>query len=126
ENKDADEFISPAGSGELDLGHVADSHAKAVRLGWTPGSPEFNRNPLDLTDEAREAGKDLPDYIVEELKENRLEFACEDPDDPANFPRVLNLWRANLLGSSSKGHEYFLKHLLGTDNAVRTAESDPE
>ena len=28
------------------------------------------------------------------------------------------LWRANLLGASGKGHEYFLKHLLGVENAV--------
>jgi nitrate reductase alpha subunit len=28
------------------------------------------------------------------------------------------IWRSNLLGSSGKGHEYFLKHLLGTQNGV--------
>ncbi len=28
------------------------------------------------------------------------------------------VWRSNLLGSSGKGHEYFLKHLLGTSNGV--------
>jgi nitrate reductase alpha subunit len=34
------------------------------------------------------------------------------------------VWRSNLLGSSGKGHEYFLKHLLGVpDNAVRAEES---
>ena len=39
----------------------------------------------------------------------------------------MTVWRANLLGSSGKGHEYFLKHLLGTtDNAVRAEESPPE
>nr|WP_229698970.1 molybdopterin-dependent oxidoreductase [Wenjunlia tyrosinilytica] len=48
-----------------------------------------------------------------------MRFAGEDPDAPENFPRVLNVWRANLLGSSAKGNEYFLKHLLGTDHAVR-------
>ena len=54
-----------------------------------------------------------------------LEF--DDPDDPANFPRCLTLWRANLLGSSSKGHEYFLRHILGVpDAAVRNAESPPD
>ena len=52
-----------------------------------------------------------------------MRFAVEDPDHPANFPRVLFLWRANLLGASSKGHEYFLKHLLGTDSAVLNTES---
>ena len=28
------------------------------------------------------------------------------------------VWRSNLLGSSGKGHEYFLKHLLGTTHGV--------
>ena len=35
-----------------------------------------------------------------------------------NWPRNLFVWRSNLLGSSGKGHEYFLKHLLGTDDMV--------
>ena len=40
---------------------------------------------------------------------------------------MLTVWRSNLLGSSGKGHEYFLKHLLGTtENAVRAEESPPE
>jgi nitrate reductase alpha subunit len=29
------------------------------------------------------------------------------------------VWRSNLLGSSGKGHEYFLKHLLGTNHGVQ-------
>ncbi len=28
------------------------------------------------------------------------------------------VWRSNILGSSGKGHEYFLKHLLGTKHGV--------
>jgi nitrate reductase alpha subunit len=62
---------------------------------------------------------------VDELKAGRLRFAGEDPDAPENFPRVLTIWRANLLGSSAKGNEYFLKHLLGTDSAVRATEAPP-
>ena len=31
----------------------------------------------------------------------------------------------NLIGSSSKGHEYFLKHLLGTKNAVLEDDDAP-
>jgi nitrate reductase alpha subunit len=42
-----------------------------------------------------------------------------DPDDPANWPRNLFIWRSNLLGSSGKGHEYFLKHLLGAPHGVQ-------
>ena len=41
-------------------------------------------------------------------------MAALDPDDPENWPRNLFVWRSNLLGSSGKGHEYFLKHLLAT------------
>src|SRR5690606_16807250 len=38
---------------------------------------------------------------------------------PENFPRNLFVWRSNLLGSSGKGHEYFLKHLLGAEHGVQ-------
>ncbi len=104
---------------------TADVIAKAARMGWAPTYPTFDRNPLDLADEAREVGKPVGEYVVEQLREQRLGFAGEDPDAPENFPRVLSIWRANLLGSSSKGNEYFLRHLLGTDSSVR-AEETPE
>jgi len=108
--------------------HMADYNAVAVRLGWLPSYPQFNRNPLDICREAVESGAssdaDIVAHAVDQLKKGTLRFAVEDPDHPDNFPRVLFLWRANLLGSSSKGHEYFLKHLLGTENAVFSEESD--
>ncbi|WP_055592202.1 nitrate reductase subunit alpha [Streptomyces hirsutus] len=122
----ADELASPLGEGRFAGRSAADCLAQAVRLGWTPGHPGFNRNPLDLTDEAKAAGRPVADHIVDELKSGRLRFAAEDPDDPANFPRVLTVWRANLLGSSGKGSEYFQRHLLGTDAAVRSEETPPE
>lgn len=65
-------------------------------------------------------------HVVSELKNGNLKFAIEDPDAPENWPRVLTVWRANILGSSSKGNEYFLKHLLGTDNSVRAQENAPD
>jgi len=94
-------------------------------MGWLPSYPTLNRNPLDVADEAAAAGRDVSEHVVTELEDGSLGFACEDPDDPANFPRVLNLWRANILGSSSKGHEYFLRHLLGVPDAAATAEETP-
>ncbi|GAB3430482.1 nitrate reductase subunit alpha [Flindersiella endophytica] len=97
----------------------------SARLGWMPSYPTFDRNPLDLADEAERAGVATADHIVEELKADRLHFACEEPDAPENFPRVLSIWRANLLGSSAKGNEYFLKHLLGTDSSLRAEEANP-
>jgi nitrate reductase / nitrite oxidoreductase, alpha subunit len=121
----ADQLASPLGRGLFKDRTFADCLAQAGRLGWTPSHPAFNRNPLDLADEAAAAGKPAADYIVEELKSGRLRFADEDPDDPANFPRVMTVWRANLLGSSGKGMEYFMRHLLGVEDAVRAQESPP-
>jgi nitrate reductase alpha subunit len=46
-------------------------------------------------------------------------MSCEDPDNPVNFPRNLFIWRSNLFGSSGKGHEYFLKHFLGTRHGLQ-------
>ena len=107
--------------------HPADYNVIAARLGWLPSFPQFDRNPIDLVREAVAAGAasdaEIIGHVVERLKKGEVRFAAEDPDHPANFPRVLFLWRANLLGASSKGHEYFLKHLLGTDSAVLNTES---
>ena len=121
----AAELASPLGRGLFAGRAFADCLAQASRLGWTPSHPAFDRNPLDLAGEAARAGKTVPDYVVEELRAGRLHFAGEDPDDPRNFPRVMTVWRANLLGSSGKGMEYFMRHLVGADDAVRAAESPP-
>ena len=66
----------------------------------------------------KKAGKDIKDYVIENLKEGNLRMSCEDPDNEINWPRNLFVWRSNLLGSSGKGHEYFLKHLLGTAHGI--------
>ncbi|MFM9574821.1 hypothetical protein ACKI1I_32380 [Streptomyces turgidiscabies] len=79
-----------------------------------------------MCDEAERAGKDVPDYVVEEFQTGRLRLTAEDPDDPVNFPRVLLIWRANLFASSMKGHEYMPRHLLSTDDAVTATETPPE
>ncbi|MFI5063503.1 MAG: nitrate reductase subunit alpha [Streptosporangiales bacterium] len=122
----ADELASPLGSGMLAGRAFADCNAQAVRLGWMPSHPAFNRNPLELADEAAAAGVPAAEHVVAELTAGRLRFAAEDPGDPANYPRVLTVWRANLLGSSGKGNEYFLRHLLGTDASVRSEETPPQ
>jgi nitrate reductase alpha subunit len=122
----ADVLASPLGAGRLAGRSLPDCNALAARLGWMPSHPGFNRNPLDLTDEAERAGMAVADYVVDQLRAGTLRFAAEDPDDPANFPRVLTIWRANLFASSMKGHEYLLRHLLGTDDAVTAAETPPE
>ncbi|HEY8287427.1 MAG TPA: nitrate reductase subunit alpha, partial [Chloroflexota bacterium] len=123
----AEELASPLGRGLFQGAQLVDCNALAARLGWMPSYPTFNRNSLDLVDEAEQEGREVSEHVLTELRERRLRFAAEDPDAPENFPRVLTVWRANVLGSSGKGHEYFLRHLLGaTDTAVRAAESPPD
>ncbi len=122
----ADELASPLGKGLFKGKALADCLVKSARMGWAPSYPTFNRNPLDLAKEAADRGLEPAAHVVDQLKSGDLEFASEDPDAPENWPRVLTVWRANLLGSSSKGNEYFLRHLLGTSNAVRADETAPE
>nr|AQT39354.1 NarG [Streptomyces sp.] len=122
----ADTLAAPGQGGPFAGKTTADVIAQSARMGWMPSYPTFDRNPLNLADEADAAGRPVADHVVDELKAGRLRFAGEDPDAPENFPRVLTVWRANLLGSSAKGNEYFLKHLLGTDHAVRATEAPPE
>jgi nitrate reductase alpha subunit len=121
----ADVVAAATGSGKLAGMGTADVIAKSARMGWMPSYPTFNRNPLDLTDEAAAAGRPAAEHVVDQLRSGALRFAAEDPDAPENFPRVLAIWRANLLGSSGKGNEYFLRHLLGTDSSLRATESTP-
>jgi len=119
----ADALKSPLSTGALDGLHTADAIAQSARLGWMPFYPQFDRNPLDLADEAEAAvaagtAKDTPSYIADALKNRTLNPAIEDVDAPENWPRTLVLWRSNLFGSSAKGNEYFLRNLLGTHNNV--------
>ena len=58
--------------------------------------------------------------------EKKLRFAVEDPDAPENWPRVWFIWRGNALMSSAKGHEYFLKHYLGTHTNTVAPETARE
>ncbi len=111
--------------GSLARGHTMDAQVRAVRNGWLPFYPQFKRSSLDVVKDAEAAGAKDPESIVRDvvnrLKKRDLSFAVEDPDAPENWPRVWFIWRGNALMSSSKGHEYFLRHYLGThDNSIAT------
>lgn len=98
--------------------HTIDHQVQAVRRGWLPFFPQFDRNPIELIKEAQDNGaesdQEIIDYVVKQLKEKELKLAVEDPDAEENWPRVWFIWRGNAIGTSAKGHEYFLKHYLGT------------
>jgi nitrate reductase / nitrite oxidoreductase, alpha subunit len=126
DNSDMHNMLAPFSKSKKSR-HAADYNVIAARLGWLPSYPQFDRNPLDICREAIEGGAETSEQIiaaaVDRLKSGDINFAIEDPDNPVNFPRVLFLWRANLLGASGKGHEYFLKHLLGADSAIFNTDS---
>ncbi|MFC7361804.1 nitrate reductase subunit alpha [Nocardioides astragali] len=115
-----------SGTGVFAGKSVMDLLAQSVRLGWSPSYPTFDRSSLQLADDAEAAGMEAPAYVASELKAGNLRFAVEDPEHEDNHPRILSLWRSNLLGSSAKGNEYFLRHLLGTDSAATAVEAPPE
>jgi nitrate reductase alpha subunit len=112
------------GSGAVDgldigHGHTADVQVEAVRNGWLPFYPQFDRSSIELVKQAKAAGQDPVKFTVDQLKQQKLKFSVEDPDAPENWPRVWFIWRGNALMSSAKGHEFFLKHYLGTHtNAI--------
>ncbi|MFJ3032260.1 nitrate reductase subunit alpha [Rothia terrae] len=119
----SDSVQSPLAKGELKGVHTADIVARSARMGWMPFYPQFPENSLDLADKAAAAvdagaAENPASYVADRLNSGDLEFSVEDVDNPVNWPRTLMLWRNNLLGSSAKGEEYFLKHLLGTHNNV--------
>ncbi len=114
-----DEILAPtADKAKLSKLSMIDFNAKSERMGWLPSAPQLETNPLDICDAAASAGMEVPKYLAEKLKSGAERMSCDDPDNPKNFPRNMFVWRSNILGSSGKGHEYFLKYLLGTQNAV--------
>ena len=114
----AGEILSPtAPAGDWDVALI-DYNIRAERMGWLPSAPQLKQNPLEVARAAKAAGAEIGDHVARGLRDGSLQMSCEDPDAPENWPRNLFVWRSNLLGSSGKGHEYFLKHLLGTQHGV--------
>ncbi len=119
EKLEVDEILSPLADKKKWKDYsLIDCNVRSERMGWLPSAPQLQDNPLELSKEAKKAGIDPKEYITGKLKDGSLRMSCEDPDNPKNFPRNLFIWRSNILGSSGKGHEYMLKHLLGTNNGV--------
>ena len=91
-------------------------------MGWLPFYPQFNANPIELVRRAEHEGANTKEaivqWMVDHLRNRRIQFAVEDPDAPENWPRVWLIWRANAMNSSAKGQEYFFKHYLGTHDAA--------
>jgi len=113
---------------DLTRQHTADLIYKSVRMGWMPFYPQFNQNTLELCEEAVENGatddEGIKGYVLEKLRKREISFSVSDPEAPENFPRVWYIWRGNAIMGSMKGHEYCLKHYLGTHNNVIAEDSE--
>src|SRR5437868_10356321 len=83
----ADTVSSPLGGGAFTGKATADLLSQSARLGWMPSYPTFDRNSLDLADEAAASGQEAGPYIAEKAASGALGWACEDPDSPKNWPR---------------------------------------
>ncbi len=114
-----DEILSPLADKDKFGGSMIDYNVRAERMGWLPSAPQLKTNPLEVVRAATAANMEPKDYLIKGLKDGSQTMSCEDPDHPNNWPRNMFVWRSNILGSSGKGHEYFLKHLLGTKHGVQ-------
>ena len=114
-----EEVLSPLADKAAYQGSMIDFNVRSERMGWLPSAPQLEINPLQVVKDAAAKGVDAKDHVVQGLKDGSIKLSCEDPDNPLNWPRNMFVWRSNILGSSGKGHEYFLKHLLGTTHGVQ-------
>lgn len=112
--------------GDKQKEHTIDHQARAVRKGWLPFFPQFNKSSIEVVKDAEAAGAkteaEVIQYVVKQLKAGELEFAVDDPDAPSNWPRIWFIWRGNAIGTSMKGHEYMMKHYLGTHTNMAATE----
>lgn len=108
----------PECAANIASGHTADLAAKSVRCGWLPFYPQFQKSNTDVVADAVRSGartdQEIVDATVAKLRDKELQLSVENPSRPENWPRVWFIWRGNALMSSAKGHEFFLKHYLGT------------
>ncbi|MFJ4752624.1 molybdopterin-dependent oxidoreductase [Streptomyces sp. NPDC088763] len=115
ESRTVDVLASPLGKGRLAGLTGVDCLALAARTGWAPVYPAFDRNPLDLGGTFGDAVA----RVVADLRAGTLALACEDPDAPRNWPRVLTLSSSEALGPVG---EDGLRSLLGTASPARPPE----
>ncbi|TCJ39089.1 nitrate reductase subunit alpha [Parafrankia sp. BMG5.11] len=118
------ELLSPvAPEGDWSASMI-DYNAKAERMGWLPSAPQLQLNPIELGRHLHETQADPVTVVVDGWKSGEIKPACLDPDNPLNWPRNMFFWRSNVLGASGKGHEYFLKHLIGSMHGVVGTDKD--
>ncbi len=110
------------GRHKMSHGHTADLNVQAVKSGWLPFYPQYKESTLKICEEAQKKGalthEEIKNYVLEMVKTKKLTHAIEDIDAEESFPRHWFIWRGNAIGTSSKGHEFFLNHYLGTHTNI--------
>jgi nitrate reductase alpha subunit len=122
----ASEILSPTAPPGDWSGSIIDYNVRAERMGWLPSAPQLETNPIDLGRRIADSEADARQVVAEGLKSGAIRMSNRDPDSPRNWPRNLFFWRSNVLGASGKGHEYFLKHLVGSMHGVIGKDLGPE
>lgn len=112
------DMLSPLADKNVYNGTYLDYNIQSELMGWLPSAPQIKQNPVEVSKAARQAGEEPSAYLQKKLESKNVEFCCTDIDAPENWPRNLFVWRSNLLGSSGKGHEYFLRYLLGAQSGI--------
>ena len=73
-------------------GHTIDKNILAVRNGWLPCYPQFDRSSFDVVREAESAGAttdaEVVSDVVARLKSRSLKFSIEDPERQARYAAV--------------------------------------
>ncbi|MBX3565402.1 MAG: nitrate reductase subunit alpha [Sphingomonas sp.] len=118
------EILSPVAPEGDWSGSVIDFNVRAERMGWLPSAPQLESNPIELGRHIRDTGADPATVVADGMRSGELRPANLDPDNPVNWPRNMFFWRSNVLGASGKGHEYFLKHLVGSMHGVVGSDED--
>ncbi len=113
-----DDILSPTAPPGDWSGSIIDFNVRAERMGWLPTAPHFQTNPLELGRRLFDADAEVQKEVPRLLQAGEIKLACTDPDNPRNWPRNMFFWRSNVLGASGKGHEYFLKHFVGSMHGI--------
>lgn len=117
--------FNTAPENELTKKHMADLIFKSVRMGWMPFYPQFNMNTLELNKESKSNNpEEIKKNVLEKLKSKEIEYSIADPDADINFPRLWYIWRGNAIAGSMKGHEFAIKHYLGTHSNLIAKDSE--
>ncbi|NKS55719.1 molybdopterin-dependent oxidoreductase, partial [Rhodococcus hoagii] len=78
--------------------------------------------PSTLADDAAGSGVDVGEYVVDQLRSGNCTSRSKMFDAEENWPRVLTLWRANLLGGCRRKATSTSRNLLGAGSSLRADE----